>query len=155
MKRFVTLLLALFLFGAVYAQSADVITDMLAESEVTFGQVCYLSAVHQGFISENASFDEAIKALYEQGQIPQEADKNSPVVMANFAFIYAQMWNIKGGLMYRLTKGSPRYAFKQMKSDGVIDETADPKKIVSGVEALNIYTSCSIEYGGMELSTDE
>lgn len=155
MKKIVTLFIALFLFGVAYSQSADVITDMLKAPEVTFGQVCYLSAVQQGFVSDDATYDEAIKALYDEGQIPQDADKSTCVVMANLAFIYAQMWNVQGGLFYRLTNGSPRYAFKQLKADGVISETADPKTVVSGMEALNIYTSCAIEYGGMELSTSE
>ena len=30
----------------------------------------------------------------------------------------AIIWPINGGLMYRLTKGSPRYAFKQFQADG-------------------------------------
>lgn len=155
MKKYVTLFLALFLMGAAYCQSADVVTEMLETPEVTFGQVCYLSAIHQGFVSDDATYDQAIDALYEKGQIPQNVDKSTNVVMANLAFIYAQMWNVQGGLLYRLTNGSPRYAFKQLKVDGIIPETADPKTVVSGLEALNMYTSCAIEYGNMELSTTE
>lgn len=155
MKKIITLFLALFIFGAAYSQSADVITEMIQTPEVTYGQVCYLSAVHQGLVSDSASFDEAIKALYDAGQIPQEADKSTTVVMTNLAFIYAQMWNVQGGLFYRLTKGSPRYSFKQLKADGVISDTTDPKTVVSGAEALNIYTACSSLYGGEELSVSE
>lgn len=155
MKKIVMIFFALFLFGAVYAQSADVITEMLETEEVTFGQVCYLSAVHQGLVSDDASYDEAINVLYDAGQIPQAADSHQCVVMANLAFIYAQMWNVKGGLFYKIFNGSPRYAFKQLKADGVISEASDPKTVVSGLEALNLYTSCAIEYGGMTLSTSD
>lgn len=155
MKKIITLFLALFLLGAAYSQSADVVTEMLNSPEVTYGQVCYLSAVHQGLVSENATYDESIKVLYEKGQIPQDVDKTSPVVMANLSFIYAQMWNVQGGLMYRLTKGSPRYAFKQLKADGVISSSADPSTVASGADALSIYTSCAMLYGGMKLSTSE
>ena len=64
------------------------------------------------------------------------------------------MFNIKGGLMFRLTKGSPRYAFKQMKSDGVISQNYDPSLILSGREALNIYTSCNMLYNEDEFAGD-
>ncbi len=154
MKKILSIVAALFIFGVVYAQSADVVTDMLAAPEVTFGQVCYLSAVHQGLVSDDAGFEQAIKALYDDGQIPEEVGKDAPVVMVNLAFIYSQMWKVQGGLMYRLTKGAPRYAFKQLKADGIIGEGTDPNDLVSGVEALRLYTSCAIEYGGMVLTTD-
>lgn len=155
MKKIITLFLALFIVGVAYSQSADVITEMLESTEVTYGQVCYLSAVHQGLVTDKASFDEAVKALSDAGQIAAETDKSVSVDMANLAAIYAKMWNVKGGLFYRLTKGSPRYSFKQLKVDGVLSETADPSEIVSGTEALNIYTSCSSLYGGEELSVSE
>ena len=131
-----------------FAQSAEVVTDILESDEVTYGQVCYLSAVHQGLISDDADYSEAIDVLYDKGQIPEDVSEYDSVFMANLAYIYAQIWpNMKGGLMFRLTKGSPRYAFKQFKSDGVISDKADPKSIVSGSEALNILTACMMEYG--------
>ena len=39
-----------------FAQSAEVVTDILESDEVTYGQVCYLSAVHQGLISDDADY---------------------------------------------------------------------------------------------------
>ena len=44
MKRIFTILLVLFVGGVVFAQSADVVTDILQSDEATYGQVCYLSA---------------------------------------------------------------------------------------------------------------
>ena len=71
--------------------------------------------------------------------------------MQNLAYIYLQMWpDIKGGLFYKLTKGSPRYAFKQLKTDGIISDDADPNSFVSGREALSILTACMVAYGGDE-----
>ena len=113
-----------------------------------YGQVCYLSAIHQGLISDDASYEDAIKALLDRGQLPEDVGAYDSVFMTNLAFIYIQIWpNIKGGLMFRLTKGSPRYAFKKLKNDGVIPESTDPNAVVSGREALNILTSCMLEYG--------
>ena len=143
--------MVLFVDALAFAQSADVVTDILKSDEATYGQVCYLSAIHQGIISEDASYEDAVNALLNRGQIPENVGAYDSVFMANLAFIYVQIWpNIKGGLMFSLTNGSPRYAFKKLKSDGVIPENTDPKAVVSGTEALNILTACMMEYGADE-----
>ncbi len=152
MKKVLSLLFILFCTGTIYAQSADVITEILQSEEVSFGQVCYLSAVYQGLVSDDASYQEAIDALYDIHQIPERYYETTSVPMANLAFIYAQMWDVKGGLMFRITKGSPRYAFRQLKFDGIIADTIEPAKTVSGWEALNIYTNCDFKYGNQEIS---
>jgi hypothetical protein len=151
MKRIITILVILFAGTLAFAQSADVVTDILESDEATYGQVCYLSAIHQGLISEDADYEEAVEVLYNRGQIPENVSAYDSVFMANLAFIYVQIWpNIKGGLMFALTNGSPRYAFKKLKSDGVIPDSTDPKQIVTGREALNILTTCMLEYGTNE-----
>lgn len=151
MKKIIYTLFLLFAATAFYAQSADVVTKILESSEVTFGQICYLSAVQQNLVNDNASFDDSVKALYENNQLPEEVYSETPVALVNLAFIYSKLWNIEGGLFYKLTGGSPRYAFKQLKADGVIPAKADPSDLVSGPQALNIFTACLVTYGGMTL----
>lgn len=160
MKKALSFIIAIFIAGAVYAQSADVITSMLETEEVNYGQLCYLSAVHQNLIEDNASFEDAVKVLYEKGQLPSEVNPYDTVYMVNLSYIYMQMWpEAKGGLMYRLTKGSPRYAFKQLRADGCLPLRADPKAVVSGVTALDILSACMVAYGGsaecMDLEIEE
>lgn len=151
MKKLFCLISVLFVTGCLYAQSADVVTSILETEEVNYGQVCYLSAIHQNLIEEDASYSDAVKALYDEGQLPELVDPYSIVYMANLSFIYMQIWpEVKGGLMYRITNGSPRYAFKQLSADGVLPPMADPKAIVSGREALNILTACMSTYGSVE-----
>ncbi len=151
MKRIISALFILFIGSLAFAQSADVVTEILDAEEATYGQVCYLSAIHQGLISDDASYEDAVNVLLEKGQIPEDVGSYDSVYMANLAFIYAQIWpGIKGGLMYRITKGSPRYAFKKFKTDGVISDKADPNDLVSGREALNILTACMMAYGSDE-----
>ena len=148
MRKILSILFILFIGSLAFAQSADVVTDILNSDEVTYGQVCYLSAIHQGLISETDSYEDAVEVLLSEGQIPEYVDADSPIYMANLAFIYAQIWPyMKGGLMFKLTHGSPRYAFKQFKSDGVISDKADPNSYISGSEALNILTACMMQYG--------
>lgn len=151
MKRIISFLVVLFVGTMVFAQSADVVTEILGAEEATYGQVCYLSAIHQGLISEDATYEDAVSVLYSKGQIPESVGAYDSVYLANLAFIFVQIWpDIKGGLFFNLTKGSPRYAFKKLKSDGIIPDDSDPNQIVSGRDALNILTSCMIEYGADE-----
>ncbi len=154
MKKRIAIIIAFFATTLAYSQSARVITEILDSDQVTFGQVCYLSAVQQGFVGENASYSEAIEILYQKGQIPVRLYDGSVVPLVNLSYIYAQMWNIKGGLFYRIFHGAPRYAYKQMKADGIFPDYADPGLVISGTEALNIYTACSMKYGNMQLSVE-
>ncbi|MBO4534283.1 MAG: hypothetical protein J5726_11405 [Treponema sp.] len=151
MRKVLSILFVLLIGGLAFAQSAQEITNILNTDEVTYGQVCYLSAIHQNLIAESDGYDDAIKVLYENGQLPELVSGHMEVYMQNLAYIYLQMWpDVKGGLFYKLTKGSPRYAFKQLKTDGIIPEDADPNSVVSGRDALNILTACMMTYGGEE-----
>jgi hypothetical protein len=151
MKKIVTLVLALFLCLSVYAQSADVITDILESEEITFGQVCYLTAVQMNIIEDSTSYEDAVTALYDKGYIPSIEDYAAPVPAVDLAYLYSKLWKIKGGLMYRITKGSPRYAFRQFQADGIIGNDVDPSSYVSGEKALSIYTSCISKYSDFDM----
>ncbi len=147
MKKFITLLSVLFLGAVLNAQSADVISEILEAPVITYGHACYISASSQGLISDDASLEDAVAALVNAKQIPESVSAWDTVKLVNLAYIYSHMFNIKGGFMYRITKGSPRYVFKQMKTDGVIPANSDTTKILSGREALSLYTSCNMKYG--------
>ena len=151
MKKIISLIFALFLGLSVYAQSADVITDILETEEITFGQVCYLTAVQMNIIEDSASYEDAVTALYEHGYIPALEEYQSPVPAVDLAYLYSKLWNIQGGLMYRITHGSPRYAFRQFQSDGIIGSDVDPAAYISGEKALSIYTSCINRYSDFDM----
>ena len=151
MKKIISLVFALFLCLSAFAQSADVITDILETEEITFGQVCYLTAVQMNIIDDSVSYEGAVTALYEHGYIPEVEDFDAPVPAVDLAYLYSKLWNIKGGLMYRLTKGSPRYAFRQFQADGIIGVDVDPANYISGEKALSIYTSCINKYSDFDM----
>lgn len=154
MKKKLIIFLGFFISFFAYSQSADVITDILNTKQVTLGQICYLSAVYQGLVSENADCQQAFSVLEKKQQLPKYQYSDMPVPYANLCYIYAQMWNVKGGIMYRLFNAAPRYAFKQLKYDGVIPPDADPNHILSGQEALNVLTLCSIKYSNIKLKIE-
>ena len=113
MKKTFLLIIILLAGGVVFSQSADVITDLLESDEATFGQVSYLAAVQMNLIDENESYENAVKALVANNIIPDDEESDTPIPLVDIAYIYSKLWDVKGGLMYRITKGSPRYAFRQ------------------------------------------
>ena len=153
MKKILVAVFCLFITCSVFAQSADVISEILETEKATFGQVSYLAAVQQNLIDENASFDDAVKVLYENSLIPDNEDPQSPIPLVDIAYIYSRLWPVNGGLMYRLTKGSPRYAFKQFQADGIFTKEQEPGDFVSGAKALSIYTACVKKYSDFNIKT--
>lgn len=152
MKKIFSLLFVFFVGMALYAQSADVISDLLDSKEATFGQVCYLAAVQQKLINENEDYESAVKALYDNNIIPDVEDSSAPIPLVDITYIYSRLWPVNGGLMYRITKGSPRYAFRQFQADGVISAKSEPSDIVSGAKALSVFTACINKYSGFDMT---
>ena len=153
MKKFISILFTMFVVFSVHAQSADVITDILNTEQVTFGQVCYISAVEQGLLDNKDDYNKAIEVMAANELIPEIMDANTPIPAVNISFIMSQIWNIRGGLMYKITKGSPRYSFKQFKSDGVINRNVEPQDYIAGIDLLEMYNVCSRIYGGFDISS--
>ena len=153
MKKKFLILFSLLLGALVYAQSADVITEILEAEQATFGQVCYLAAVQQNLVDENASYDESVQALFDNKIIPNLEDPRAPIPLVDIAYIYSRLWPVKGGVMFRLTHGSPRYTFKQFQSDGILTSRQDPSDFVSGAKALSIYTACVKKYSGFDMKS--
>jgi len=151
MKKILVLILSIFVSMSVFAQSADVITEMLDAEEATYGEVCYLSAVQQKFIEDTASYEDAIAALRSEGQLTDSVDANEVISAQDTASILANLWQVEGGLMYRISKGAPRYAFKQLQADGVIPSTIDPTDSVSGAAVLRMYTACVKKYSDFNI----
>ena len=147
MKKSFILPVVLVLSMTAYAQRADFVSELIAADKASYGAVCYLSAVYQGFVDESASYVDALHALAERGQTSPSADVNATVTFSELSRLMAKIWYIKGGLMYRATKASARYAFRQFKADGIIPERTDPSKKASGSDVLNMYTLCLRKYG--------
>ena len=67
----VRIALLFFIFGSFFcfAQSNEKISEILESTQVTYGQICYISASAQGFIEDDASYQDAVQALYDNNQI--------------------------------------------------------------------------------------
>ena len=151
MKKIISILFTMFIFSGVFAQSADVITSILNTKVVTYGQVCYLSAVRQQIIEESDSYEAAMHALVEQGVVSEKVKSSDAISLQEVSHIFTKIWpDFKGGLMYRITGGAARYSYKSLKDVGILTTRDDPLSTVSGFDLLNILSSCMMEFGSEE-----
>lgn len=151
MKKFVFAFFLMLISFGVYAQSADVITQILETDKVTYGQMCYLSAVRQNLIFEDDSFDTAVSVMTSNYQINEHFEVDEQINAENVAALFMRIWpEQRGGLFFRLTNGAPRYAYKYLKALRIIPDNIDPKSSLTGVQSLNILTLCMYNFGGEE-----
>lgn len=145
-KKLIILFLSVFSTLA-FSQSADYISKVLESKEATYGQIGYLVSVCQGFVLDSATEDEALDSLFKNGQISGIVQSDKVLRYDEAAALFSKVWKIRSNLMYLISNGSSRYAFKQLKSDGVIPKNVDPKDSLSGEELLNIFTAGNLKYG--------
>ncbi len=137
---FILLILSACSFAA-FSQSAEKVAEMVKSENVTIGQAAYFSATALGLVKDDESEENSMAALKDVGGLSDSADAGEFVTAKKVAEICSKTWVIKGSLMYSLL-GTPRYAFRQMKADGVFPSSMDPDKKLSGREFLSIITDC-------------
>lgn len=136
----------LFLCGLAYAQSADFVTELLQTEKATFGQICYFTAVHRGLVDESASIEEALIVLKNREEVSENVAAEVAADYADAAYLFSKIWNVKGHLLFKLTKGHRRYAFKKFQKDRIVPVHTDPQAFPSGVDILNLFTAGNAKY---------
>lgn len=142
MKKVFMLISALLLSAAAFSQSAEKITDIIDTDTVTYGQISYIVSTYCGYITDDKSYEDALKVMVEKKQFPSSVKASDPIAIKNISYVYALATNLKGGLWYS-AKPSARYAMKEYKSLGIIPETTDPSKKISGRNALDLFSNCA------------
>lgn len=132
---------------SLFAQSADFITKTLETESFTYGQAAYLVGTALELVSETDSEAEAVEILWEQGYLDADHEWFENINAADYLTLVSKIWNIKGGLMCRITRQSPRYIFKYMKSAGIVDDKMSPNTVITGRQALFFFTECSQQFG--------
>ena len=149
MKRSIFLLAFLVLAaGIAGAQSASRVTEILEEKQVTIGELAYMAGSELNLIKEGASYDASLQAAVDTGILKTGHNASDPATYAELAFICSKTWKVEKSLFFKLTN-SPRYAFKQLQSLGVISSNADPSQIISGRTALNVISACIEKFGAV------
>ena len=148
-KQFLLLALVFLAFGALHAQSAEKISEIIGTKKVTYGQMAYLASVYNMRVSEDASYEQAFEALRQAGVISASKQESDAVSLKDASLICANATGLKGGLFYSIFH-NPRYAYKELKAKGFLPPTVDSSFTVSGRDAIAILNGCISLTGGNE-----
>lgn len=145
MKKIVALVIASLVSFALYAQAADKVSEIISAREASYGQAAYLACCARGTVKNEAGYEDALNVLKENGFADLSVNASDKITMKELAKVCSYTWKIEGSLMCKLV-GSPRYIFRQMKADEVIDVSADPMGVPSGRNLLAVITDCIDRY---------
>lgn len=148
-KCFSCLVVALLASLSVFAQSSEQLTKIINSEKVTCAQASYLAALYANRIAEEDSAEQAFNALKDAGCFDQNAAADSEITLGQLSYAYTRALGIRGGLFFTLFP-SQRYAFKELKAQGVLPTESDPSMAVSGRESLDLFNSCLSLAGGDE-----
>ena len=133
----VTVLLFLAASVSLMAQSNEVMDDFLEEEEASFGRTAYFTLLAVNLIAEDASVDQALSVLDQQGWGVKVKKGDDTITMGEFSFLIMKALEIPGGLMYKLAPGS-RYASRELVYLGIVPGRNRPGRAPSGEEVLSI-----------------
>ena len=146
MKKVSAFILAALLFvPAAFSQSADKMSDVLKSKEVTLGQACYFFATASENVKDNVSYEKALDYFKERSVLKSSASENDNATFASLALLANDVFNIQGSLCLSLFK-SGRYAYRQMKADGVLTKRDDPSLVPDGHKFFSVLTRCLDKY---------
>ncbi len=131
------LVVVLSLVGAasLAAQSNQAIDRLLDEKQASFGDAAYVILSAVGYVPEDATPEDAASAVSERKLLPKTPSPTDPVTLGDVCYLIMETQGIGGGLFYTLFPG-PRYAARELASQGLVKGYAHPNRAVSGEEVM-------------------
>ena len=123
--------LAILAAASAWSQSNEVIDALLAEEQATLGKAADLVLTAAGIVEETRSVDEAFAALQERPWGFAGAAAADRVSLGSFASLVMRAFDMRGGLMYRLTHAR-RYAAREFAYRDFIQGDTAPGRTLSG-----------------------
>ena len=148
-KVFLSIVFLVFISSAfqLYAQSAEIIDNVIGSQSISYGEASYLAALGSGLADEEADINSAYAIINSSGFNRDAKAAAQPVTLGEFSYILMKSLEMKGGLMYSLfpiTKVCrPRTEYL-----GIIDFEAHPGNPLKGTEALNMLSELLRFKGG-------
>lgn len=138
MNRTILLLFALAATGlCAFAQSNEFVDGLLESDEVTMGQAAYLVLVASDNLGEDADEARAFELLETFGWAPKAASADEPIRLKDYSYLLMRAFGLRGGLLYAVFPG-PRYAYRQLAANLVIQGRSDPDMSLSGSMAVRM-----------------
>lgn len=119
-----------------FAGFNDTMDATLAEERLTLGSASWMLMSGAGLIDQNATGEEALSAL--AGRIDGVSrTSNTEITLGEFSWYLMEVFEMKGGLMYRLFPG-PRYALRELRFREFVQGSAYAAMPLSGERAFRI-----------------
>ncbi len=135
-KVFISLLILLIASAPIASQAPERMDELLEQDALDRGQAAYIAAASAGVVDPDASDETALEALVELGFSSERAEEpQAQVRLDEFSYMSMLAHDISGGLMYTILPG-PRYAYRELRHEGVFSRGGDPATEVSGEYAL-------------------
>ena len=132
------------------AQSAAVIEKIAASERLLKGAACYLVGTAAGLIGDKDTADNAF-SQFSNLKMFKTATPDEEIRLDEFANLALQGLQIKGGLWFRAAK-NPHYAFRQLKTMGIIPRNAIPSAFITPKDAAKMLNALIEIIAGEDLS---
>ncbi len=129
------------------AQSNQLLDQILAQPQLSFGQAAYLLLTAAKKLPEQSSPEQAAEALASSGWRVKARPAEEPMPLGEYSYLLMQAFGIRGGLMYHLFPG-PRYATRELATRKWITGRAWPGRALSGEEAVRLLGVAMESRGG-------
>jgi hypothetical protein len=137
MKRLFLFFLLLSLSTMAFAQSAQFLDGVVSSPRISAEDGAYLLLVASGAGGEDSSPSQALALTQEKGWVPRSLSVGASPNLEEYCQLLCQAFKVQGNLMYRMTH-APRYAFRSLRSSGLLPEGTDPAMAVDGNQALSM-----------------
>jgi len=137
------LILAILIFAisvSGYAQSNELIDELLAEKQAAFGKIAYMGLAAAGLIPAEATIEESLAFLQTKDWNITDKGANDAVNIGEYSYLLMKAFNIPGGIMYSISPGG-RYACRELTYLGFIKGNNSPYRTLSGEEVLRILSN--------------
>ena len=123
--------------GAAWSQSNDILDEILAADEGTFGQAVYLASLASGAAATDSSITEVYRSFDWGSWNVRRKAMEDPVTLGEYSYLIMENLGISGGIMYGLAPG-PRYAARELAYLDFFLGSNSPYRSVPGEEMLHI-----------------
>lgn len=141
LKKFILTCIVSILVSFAYSQSAEKVSEVVNTDEVRLGQAAYFSAVALGLCGDDAGEADAVDALKREGILKDTLRADDTLTVKCLAWLLVNTYKTDRGLFLRLFP-TERYAFRELKTDGIIPMAYDPYRTLNGRETLALITDC-------------
>jgi hypothetical protein len=118
-----------------HGQANDTIDRLPAETQALFGDAAAVILSAAGLVPEDATPGEAAAAVAAQKLLGTPLLPEAPVNLGQVCLLIMRTQGISGGLFYSLFP-SPRYAARELATQGLIKGNTHPSRVISGEEVM-------------------